>query len=229
MRFAYSRRGGPLLDWSGPTPPYPTRSGETRSLGDFYPTTRTSSALRRYGGRGMPKGAAISYEHNRPLGYWGAQTAGHGGAGFHPPHMLPSNTLLGDLMLPRPGAPEVVEGYESPAPGAAVVHLGAYMPEGAARKYGQVMLDDDAPPAPAKPAAPISTTLIRRGAMVAAAYHGVRRNNGSVLWGALWAIAAYIAPVHGLLVPAIGAAQGFAQPKVRSNPARRYRRRRSRR
>lgn len=203
MRFAYARSGGPLLDWSGPTPPYPTRAGETRSLGDWNPSTRSSSALRRYGGRiAMPNGAAIGYEMNRQLGA---------------------------LDLPRPGAPEVVEGYESPQPGAAVVHLGhvctwdeahkrahamsGYMPEGAARAYGQTMLADA--PAPKQ----FDMGLLRKASALAAAYHGVKRHNGSVLWGLLWGLAAYVTPFHGVPIAVIGMAQGFAQPK--HNPARR--------
>lgn len=214
MRFAYARTGGPLLDWSGPTPPYPTRAGETRSLGDWFPSTRSSSALRRYGGRlALPHGAAIGYEQNRQLG---------------------------SFDLPRPGAPEVVEGYESPQPGAAVIHLGhdctweeahrrahamsmsGYMPEGAARSYGQTMLSAD-PPAPKQ----FDMGLVRKAAVIAAAYHGVKRNHGSVLWGLLWGAFAYISPLYGVLVPAIGIAQGYAQPKgPRQNPARSSHRRR---
>lgn len=212
MRFAYARTGGPLLDWSGTTPPSPTRAGETRSLGDWYPDLPrggTSNALRRYGGRiAGPQGAAIGYERNRQLGA---------------------------LDLPRPGAPEVVEGYESPQPGAAVVHLGGagssasypwnekypgqtsfgtYMPEGAARSYGQAVLSAD--PEPPKQ---FDMGLVRKASALAAAYHGVKRHNGSVLWGLLWGLAAYVSPFYGLLVPAIGVAQGFGQAKVRSNPA----------
>jgi hypothetical protein len=223
MRFAYARRGGPLLDWSGSTPPYPTRAGETRSLGAFYPTNRTSNALRRYGGAGAPRGAAVGYEHNRELGYWGAMTSGHGGSGYHPP------PGMGAFDLPRPGAPEVVAGYESPAPGAAVIHLGhghtmqGYMPEGAARRYGQQMLGADAPQA-------FPTGVLRKISVLAAAYHGVKRNHGSVMWGLLWGLAAYVSPLYGVLVPAIGVAQGYGQAKgPKSNPAMRTATRKKRR
>ena len=211
MHFAYARTGGPLLQWNGRTPPYQSRAGETRGLGDWYPTTRNSGALRRYGGRlAPPHGAAIDYEHNRQLGA---------------------------LDIPRPGAPEVVEGYESPKPGAAIIQLGAcswdeahrlaheradarramagYMPEGAVRNYGQTMLSADAPPKQ------FDMGLIRKASVIAAAYHGVKRHGGSVIWGLLWGVAAYVAPLYGTIVPAIGAAQGFARPKVKSNPARR--------
>ncbi len=234
MRFAYTRRGGPLLDWNGVTPPSPTRAGETRSLGDFYPTNRSSGALRRYGGPGAPKGAAVGYEHNRALGYWGAQVAGHGGAGYHP---IPG--MGDDTYLPLPGAPEVVEGYESPAPGAAVIHLGAgypwdqkypgmsgYMPEGAARGYGQTMIADVAP------AKPFDMSILRKVSAVASAYHGVKRNGGSVFWGLLWGIAGYAAPFYGLLMPAIAIAQGYAQPRgagpLISNPFKKRKKRTSR-
>lgn len=201
MRFAYARTGGPLLDWSGPTTPSPTRAGETRSLGAFYPTTRNSSALRRYGGRSAGHGgSAVGYEVNR---------------------------ALGALNIPRPGAPEVIEGYEEPEPGAATIKLGeactwdlahrrshglsGFIPEGAVMKYGQ-MLGADAAAVPT-PKAAFDPVLIRRASAVAGAFHGVKRHNGSVLWGLLWAAAAYITPLHGVLVPAFAVAQGYGRPK----------------
>lgn len=246
MRFAYARTGGPLLDWSGPTPPTQSRAGETRSLGDWSATTRNSAAVRRFGGRlAPPNGAAIGYEVNRQLGAlpsWmqrrgsaqltrAIQRSGRaravalksgtcasgcwpeGGSCYCP--QSPSITrAFGSLDLPRPGAPEVVEGYESPQPGAATIHLGGYMPEGAARAYGQTMLS--ATPAPSIDYG----TYARRAAVLAAAYHGVKRHNGSVLWGLLWGLAAYVAPFRGLPVVAIGVAQGFAQAKgPTQNPA----------
>ena len=138
MKFAYTRRGGPLLDWSGPTPPSPTRAGETRSLG----------------------------------------------------------SLGGSLDVPRPGAPEIISGYESPHPNAALIHFGA-----------------DAP-------TKFDTGLIRKAAVLASAYHGVKRNNGSVLWGLLWVLGAYVAPIYGVSAVGIAVAQGFGQPRFRSNPVR---------
>lgn len=212
MRFAYARRGGPLLDWSGPTPPYPTRAGETRSLGEFYPTTRNSSALRRYGGRSPQHGgAAVGYEHHRDLGAWPAVNV----------DCKMSARSMGAVALPRPGAPEVIEGYEEPAPGAATIHLGeectwdiahrrahgmsGYIPEGSAVRYGGQMLGAEAPA--------FDKSLIRKAAVLASAYHGVKRHNGSVLWGLLWAAAAYVTPVYGVLVPAIGVAQGYGRAK----------------
>lgn len=158
MKFAYARTGGPLLDWSGVTPPTPSRAGETRSLGA--------------------------------------------------------------LDIPRAGAPEIVSGYESPAPGAATIHLGGYMPEGNVRNYGQTMLADDKP-------APLDVWgIARKAGIIASAYHGVKRNNGSIWSGLLWAAAAWaMFPIHGLIVPGFALAQGFAQPKGQGmslvhNPAR---------
>lgn len=202
MRFAYASTGGPLLNWNGPSPPSPTRAGETRSLGEFYPTTRNSSALRRYGGRPPANaGSAVGYEVNR---------------------------ALGALNIPRPGAPEVIEGYESPAPGAAIIHLGeectwdlahrrshglsGFIPEGAVMKYGQ-MLGADAPAPTPAPKPPFDPGLIRKASAIAGAYHGVKRHNGSVLWGLLWAAAAYVTPLYGALVPAFAVAQGYGKPK----------------
>jgi len=152
MKFAYARTGGPLLNWSGSTPPSPTRAGETRSLGSSD--------------------------------------------------------------IPRAGAPEVISGYESPEPGAATIHLGGYMPEGAARAYGQTTIG--ATEAPQLDLAGIA----RKAGIIASAYHGVKRNNGSITSGLLWALAAWaVFPFHGAIVPAIAVAQGFAQPKLHSNPA----------
>jgi hypothetical protein len=156
MKFAYARTGGPLLNWSGSTPPSPTRAGETRSLGSSD--------------------------------------------------------------IPRAGAPEVISGYESPEPGAATIHLGGYMPEGAARAYGQTTIG-------ATEAPPLDLAgIARKAGIIASAYHGVKRNNGSITSGLLWALAAWaVFPFHGAIVPAIAIAQGFAQPKLHSNPARRRR------
>lgn len=152
MKFAYARTGGPLLNWSGPTPPSPSRAGETRSLGSSD--------------------------------------------------------------VPRAGAPEIISGYEAPEPGAATIHLGGFIPEGNVRNYGQTMLADDKP-------APLDLAgIARKAGIIASAYHGVKRNNGSITSGLLWALAAWaVFPLHGAIVPAIAVAQGFAQPKLKSNPA----------
>jgi hypothetical protein len=139
MRFAYKRRGGPLLDWDGRTAPYQSRAGETRSLGSL------------------------------------------------------------ELDVPRPGAPEIVSGYESPHPNAALIHFGA-----------------DEKAAPAK----FDTGLIRKAAALAAAYHGVKRNNGSIFWGVIWAAAALVTPFYGVFVPVWAAGQGFGQARLKNNPAR---------
>lgn len=48
--------------------------------------------------------------------------------------------------------------------------------------------------------------------MVVAGYHGVRRNNGSLFWGAVWAIAGRFAPIA---VSGLAVAQGYAAPKPR--------------
>lgn len=46
--------------------------------------------------------------------------------------------------------------------------------------------------------------------MVVSAYHGMRRNRGSILWGLAWGAAGRMFP---LLVPALAFAQGFAKEK----------------
>ena len=47
--------------------------------------------------------------------------------------------------------------------------------------------------------------------MVLSAYHGMRRNRGSILWGLAWGAAGRVFP---LLVPALAFAQGFAKEKT---------------
>jgi hypothetical protein len=173
MRFAYKRRGGPLVQWDGRSAPFQSRAGETRSLGDYN--------------------------------------------------------------IPRGGAPEIIAGYEPPAPGAALVRFGhdctwqeahrqahasmsGYMPEGAARSYGQTSIGADAP-APAG-FNPLTSPFVRKLGILASAYHGVKRNNGSIMWGLAWAVAAWAAfPLNGLIVPGFAVAQGFGQVKLKSNPA----------
>jgi hypothetical protein len=58
------------------------------------------------------------------------------------------------------------------------------------------------------------------------AYHGYRRNRGSVGWAVGWALLGGIFPI---ITPAIAFAQGFGKPKVSSNRRRRRSRARSRR
>jgi hypothetical protein len=82
------------------------------------------------------------------------------------------------------------------------------MPEGAARGYGETSIGDDPAPAPT-----FDTGLIRKAAVLASAYHGVKRNNGSVMWGLIWAFGAYVAPVSGVSAVGIAVAQGFGKPK----------------
>lgn len=171
MKFAYARTGGPLLNWSGPTPPYPTRAGETRSLGDFYPTTRNSSAMRRYGVKDWDRpynpvtgGQAMSYQNDRPLGSYD---------------------------VPVPGGPEIIDGYESPQPGAPIIHLGddgctfelahrrahgmhGYLPEGAVRRYGQSMIGADAPKPDSK-GMPTWKMVAAAAAVASAAYLLVKK------------------------------------------------------
>lgn len=48
--------------------------------------------------------------------------------------------------------------------------------------------------------------------MAASAYHGSKRNGGSIAWGVWWGIMGGMFPV---LTPAIGAAQGFARCKFK--------------
>jgi hypothetical protein len=178
MRFAYQNRGGGMVRWDGRTAPAQTRAGDTRSLGDFYPTHRSSSALRRYGGRNWQNwnprygGSAIEYEHDRALGAYD---------------------------VPLPGAPEIVGAYEPPQPGAALVHLGNYVTVGAAEDEPG-LLDRLANP----------SSLTRKVSAALSAYHGIKRNKGSLLWGALWFAGGYAMP---LLVPIASLAQGYAKPK----------------
>jgi hypothetical protein len=82
------------------------------------------------------------------------------------------------------------------------------------------MLGADAAPAPAPEKKTIDSGTIRKIAALASAFHGVRRHNGSVLWGLLWALGAFVAPVSGLSVVGIAVAQGFGHPKLKNNPAR---------
>jgi hypothetical protein len=141
MRFAYARRGGPIVSWAGAAAPSQSRAGETRGLGGYH----HMSKLRRY------------------------------------------RSGLSGLDIPRPGSPEMVGGYISPQPGAAVIHLG-----------------EDQAPAPM-----ISSGTRRKLSAIASAYHGVRRNNGSVMWGVTWAVLGYIT----MLTPVIAVGQGFAKPR----------------
>lgn len=81
------------------------------------------------------------------------------------------------------------------------------------RNYQQDLGADDTA-VTAKPPATLSSMLdspiVPKAAMVMAAYHGLRRNNGSLVWGAIWGLAGHLLP---LLVPALAVAQGYARKK----------------
>ncbi len=64
-----------------------------------------------------------------------------------------------------------------------------------------------------KPQVPIVRWVVGGLALLSgalAAYHGVKRNNGSVGWGLVWGAAGTFAPI---ITPAIAIGQGFAKPK----------------
>jgi hypothetical protein len=56
----------------------------------------------------------------------------------------------------------------------------------------------------------LDSPWVNKAGMALAAYHGVRRNNGSLLWGAIWALAGRLMPVATV---AFSIAQGYAQKK----------------
>ena len=68
-------------------------------------------------------------------------------------------------------------------------------------------------PVPVAPAVPVLTPL---GLMIASvgaivgAYHGTRRNRGSVGWGLVWGLAGATAP---LITTGIAVAQGYGSPR----------------
>ncbi len=70
-----------------------------------------------------------------------------------------------------------------------------------------------APPPAALPAAPLvigaGWLLLTTASMAASGYHGMKRHRGSIAWGAWWAFMGGMVPG---ITPAIGAAQGFAEP-----------------
>ncbi len=53
--------------------------------------------------------------------------------------------------------------------------------------------------------------IVPKVSMVLSAYHGLRRNRGSLAWGLAWGVAGRLFP---LLVPALAVAQGFAKEKT---------------
>lgn len=62
---------------------------------------------------------------------------------------------------------------------------------------------------------PLAKTVINLSSAVTAAYHGTRRNHGSVFWGVVWFALGAAFPV---IVPAIGVAQGFGRPRPNNCP-----------
>jgi hypothetical protein len=177
MRFAYQNRGSGMVRWDGRTAPSQSRGADARSLGAYYPTTRTSAAVRRYGVRNWMDwnptegGMAIDYENHRPL--------------------------AGTSDIPRPGSPEVVGEYGVAAPGAALVDLGGYITTGPTTVGASS--DEDT-----------GKNFTRVLAASLSGYHGVRRNGGSVFWGAVWFAAGYTMPI---LTPVVSLAQGFGKSK----------------
>ena len=65
--------------------------------------------------------------------------------------------------------------------------------------------------------------LLSAASVGASAYHGAKRNGGSLGWGVAWGLLGGLFPV---LTPAIGAAQGFGECKSNCGGVRgaRYRR-----
>jgi len=215
VKFAYKNRGASLLEWNGRTAPSQTRAGETRGLGSLGASAieygvRRSSVLRKALGdatvccprcpcsqdpccsdRSASSPALVRYRYAAQRR--AARPAIRKALGAYPLRKE-LGTLGGfNMDIPRPGAPEVVSGY---------------MPEGAARGYGETSIGEDPAPAPT-----FDTGLIRKAAVLASAYHGVKRNNGSVWWGLVWALGAYVAPVSGVSAVGIAVAQGFGKPK----------------
>jgi hypothetical protein len=63
---------------------------------------------------------------------------------------------------------------------------------------------------------PVAKTVLTLGSAVASAYHGTRRNDGSVFWGVVWFALGAVFPV---LTPAVGYAQGFGQRRPATCPS----------
>ncbi len=75
-------------------------------------------------------------------------------------------------------------------------------------------LGADAVPAASSPPAVqslLDSPALPKISMVVSAYHGLRRNRGSLAWGLAWGVAGRLFP---LLVPALAVAQGFAKEKT---------------
>lgn len=110
MKFAYARTGGPLLNWSGPTPPSPTRSGESRALGccglgEFaVPLPGAPEMVAGY----MPEGAVRTISGYIPEG--AARTYG--------------TTTIGDAAAPSQALMDVIEGPGNMIASLAMVYHG---------------------------------------------------------------------------------------------------------
>lgn len=160
MKFAYARTGGPLLSWSGASPPSPSRAAETRDLGAF---SLVQSSLRRY----LKRAAVAPVIEYGPIIDVRPSTVGCCG--------------LGEYNVPMPGAPEMVAGY---MPEGAARTISGYIPEGAARTYGSTTIGDAS--APAQALMDVIEGPVNMVASLAMVYHGYKRNNGSILWALLW-------------------------------------------
>ena len=78
-----------------------------------------------------------------------------------------------------------------------------YLPAG----YPEITVMSN-PPKPVS-AGSVVYGLLATASSAASAYHGVKRNNGSIGWGITWGLLGGMFPV---LTPAIAVAQGFAKP-----------------
>jgi len=193
MRFAYKNRGASLLHWDGRTAPSQTRAGETRSLGSLELDIPRPGAPEVVSGLGSLGGAAMQRYRRRGI-------ASGGG-----PRLSASTSISCCENCSCGGGDPCCSDMAMATSRSR--SLSGYIPEGAARSFGNTLMGESAP-------APVDTSgMIRKVAVLASAYHGVKRNNGSIFWGLAWAAAAYVTPLNGAIVPALGVAQGFGKPK----------------
>lgn len=75
---------------------------------------------------------------------------------------------------------------------------------------GTVIRPTPPPPKPTPMHGVLDSPLLPKAAMVLSAYHGLRRNRGSILWGLAWGAAGRLFP---LIVPALAIAQGYGKEK----------------
>ncbi|MBL8605138.1 MAG: peptidoglycan-binding protein [Myxococcales bacterium] len=92
----------------------------------------------------------------------------------------------------------------APAPSADVVVAGEVMPLVAPPKQGITMEFRTPPMTP-------FWWLVSTASGAASAFHGYRRNNGSIPWAVTWGFLGGLFPV---ITPAIAVAQGFGEPVV---------------